>query len=415
MARKSKGKSKAKAEQFSQTEMSVSDPAFAAWLLGTSDDTEAVNVTTVLGISAVLRSVSVITQTIASLPLRTYERVSVDERQRIPSVFDDPCGPIDDDDGMTPFSFVETTLIHELLWRSAFLWHDAFDRDGNVSRFRPIIPDAFEVKVRAGGRKRFAFTDPDTRERREVGNDLVTYIPGPSLDGYHGHPFLSGARAIFSAAISGDKAAQKTLRQGIRLAGLITPSAEGEDIDPTEGEEILEQLRPRIVGRENAGDIAFINRRLKLEKWTPTNVESQWNESRQYVLGEIGRLFGMPAHLLNDTEKQTSWGTGVAEQNLGLQRYTLIGWSSRTEQGLTRRLPKGQFVEFDYTGLLQGTPAQEIELLIAQVEAGLITVPEARRIRNYAPLTPEQKAEIDARLSGPLPRSIRPARQEVAA
>jgi HK97 family phage portal protein len=323
--------------------------------------------------------VSIISTTIASLPLRTYERRG-DERVRVPSEFDDP---LPGEDGMTPFAWVETVLIHELLWRNAFLWREP--RSGAGFAYRPILPDAIELKVN-GGRKSFKYTKAASSESEEVGTDVIVHIPGPTLDGYRGHPFLGPARAIFSGAISGDKAAQTVLRRGIRLAGLVTPADENEVIEPAEAEQILDQLRNRIVGREHAGDIALVNRRLKLDPWTPNNVDSQWAETRNMILGEVGRLFGTPPHLLGDTEKQTSWGTGVAEQNLGLQRYTLMGWSSRTEQVLSRQLPKGQFVEFDYTGLLQGTPAEEIKLLIEQVEAGLLTIDEARKIRNLPPI-----------------------------
>lgn len=392
-------------EQFSTSITSIE--SFAAWLSGgTNASLESVTPYTVLGLSAVLRSVSVISTTIADLPLRTYERQS-EERVRVPSVFDDPFPGIE---GMTPFAWNETVIIHLLLWREAYLWHENRDPSGFVSAYRPIIPDAFEPVKRVSGKRVFTYTDPETNEKREVGSEQVTYIPGPSLDGIKGHPLLLAARHIFSGALSGDKAAAKTLRQGIRLAGLLTPSAEGEDIDPAEGEEILKALRPNLLGEENAGNIAFINRRLKLDPWTPTNVESQWHETRTEILGEVGRWFGMPPHLLNDTEKQTSWGTGVAEQNLGLARYTLKGWSTRIEQALSRRLPADQFTEYDYKGLLQGTPAQEIELLIEQVDAGILDRDEARKILNLPPLTAAQKADIVKRITPPRPTPIRQER-----
>ena len=376
-------------ERFSST-WSIGDPAFAAWLRGGDGSSELVTPYTVLGLSAVLRAVSVISTTIASLPLRTYEREG-NARVRVPSVFDDPYPEAPDDDGMTPFAWVETVLIHQLLWRDTFLWHEARDREGYVSAYRPILPDLISLKT-TGRKKTFEYRD-NGGVAQEVGREWVTHIPGPSLDGLRGHPMLAPARSIFAGAISGDKAAETTLRRGIRLAGLITPG-DNEELDGEEAKEILEDLRARVVGHENAGDIAVINRRLKLQPWTPNNIEAQWHETRQAVLGEVGRLFGIPPHLLNDIEKQTSWGTGVAEQNLGLARFTLMGWTSRLEQALTRRLPRGQFVEFDYAGLFQGTPAQEIELLLKQVEGGLLTVDEARRIRNLPPLTRAQKAEL---------------------
>jgi phage portal protein BeeE len=86
------------------------------------------------------------------------------------------------------------------------------------------------------------------------------------------------------------------------------------------------------------------------------------------------------------TEKQTSWGTGVAEQNRGLGRFTLLGWTMRFEQRISRLLGAPRFVEFEFAGLERPTPEEEIRLLIEQVKAGLLTVNEARRIRNLPPI-----------------------------
>jgi HK97 family phage portal protein len=392
-------------EQFAQ--WNANDPAFADWWFRGSDTTtESVTPYTVLGLSAVLRSVQIISGTIAGLPFRSYERQG-DEKVRIPSDFDDPYPTID---GLTPFAWKETVLIHLLLWRKAFLWHES-RLDGSAGfAYRPLLPDTITKVYRdSQGRRRFEYKDGND-ELQTVGSEQITFIPGPSLDGTDGHPLLYAARAVFSAALSGDREAQATLRRGIRIGGLVTPADNEEDFDQEEGAAILESLRSKVMGRENAGDIALINRRLKLTPWTPTNTDNQWVETKQLVLGDVERLFGVPPHLLADIEKQTSWGSGVAEQNLSLARYTLRGWSDRTQEVLSIRLPRGpvdQFCEFDYAGLLQGTPEQEIRLLIEQVEAGILTVDEARKIRNLPPLTPSQKAQ--SALRG------RPVTDEVAA
>jgi HK97 family phage portal protein len=391
-------------ERFS--DLSIGDPAFAAWLMGTSTTSEVVTPYTVLGLSAVLRAVSIISSTIAGLPLRTYEKDDAGERVRVPSVFDNPWPGID---GQTPFEWVETTLIHLLLWREAFLWHEDRDlRTGDVSAYRPINPDSFEPVTRVNGKRQFTYVDAN-HEKQTVGSEALTYIPGPSIDGTAGHPLLYAARAIFSAALSGDKAAQSTLARGIRIAGILSPE-EGEEFDEAEAKEIVESVRGRVLGEENAGDVVFMNKHVKLTPWQQSNIDNQWHETRQDILGEVGRLFGIPPHLLNDIEKQTSWGTGVAEQNLGLARFTLMGWSSRIEQRLSLRLPPGQFVEFDYKGLLQGTPAEEIGLVIEQLNAGLISLDYACRVLNLPAPTAAQKA-----LTAPPAPAPSPVPQEATA
>jgi len=388
-------------EQFSGS-WSISDPAFAAWLRGgDSDSSEAVTAYTVLGLSAVQRAIEIIT-VIASFPLKTYERQG-DEAVRIPSEFDDP---YPGQDGMTPFEWTETILTHLLLWRNAFLWHEPRG-DGTAGiAYRPLHPDAIVRIKRVNGRKRFEYreTGPDGRPTgatEEVGTEQITHIPGPSLDGTCGHPLLQTARAVFSSAISGDRTTQRVLRRGIRLSGIVTPRDDAEDIEEADAKKILEQLRSTMVGSENAGDIALVNRRLQFDKWQATNIEAQWHETLMYVLMQIEQLFGVPPHLMADTEKQTSWGTGVAEQNLSLARFTLRKWSERIDQRLTLRLPNGkvtgedgQFTEYDYKAFLQGTPEQEGQLLLAYKDGGVMTADEVRRKINLPALTAAQKREL---------------------
>lgn len=373
---------------------SIGDPAFASWWRGLDDSQESVTPYTVLGLSSVLRAIEIIT-VIATFPLRTYERQG-SERVRVPSEFDDPYpGP----DGMTPFEWVETVLTHLLLWRNAYLWHEARADGGPGLAYRPLHPDAILNVKRVNGRKVFEYRETGSLEVREVGTEQITHIPGPTLDGVTGHPLLTAARAVFSSAISGDKTTQRTLRRGIRLAGIVSPRDEMSNFSPDEGKAMLEELRASAVGSDNAGDVVLLNKRVQLDRWTSSNIEAQWHETLMYVLMEIEQLFGVPPHLMADTEKQTSWGTGVAEQNLSLARFTLRKWSERIDQRLTRRLPDGrisgpdgQFVEFDYKAFLQGTPQQEIELLIEEKNAGLLTDDEARAILNRPPLTPAQRA-----------------------
>lgn len=132
----------------------------------------------------------------------------------------------------------------------------------------------------------------------------------------------------------------------------------------------------------------FVNRSLKFTPWTMPAVDAQFIESRVHQVEEVSRIFGIPPHLLGQTEKQTSWGSGVTEQNRGLARYTLMPWTSRIEQRLSRLMGNGQLCEYDYAGLLQGSAQEELQMLIDQVGADLLTVDEARRVRNLEPAPP---------------------------
>jgi HK97 family phage portal protein len=207
------------------------------------------------------------------------------------------------------------------------------------------------------------------------------------MDGLKGMSLLGVARQSFGTTIAGDRAAAKMFGNGALIAGLVSTE---EDVDEDEAKEIKAGLDRKVGGWENAGEVAFVNRKLKFSPWTMSAEDAQFLQSRQFQIEEIARWTGVPPHLLMQTEKQTSWGTGVAEQNRGLGRFTLLGWTMRFEQRLSRllggqsRTPR--FAEFDFAGLERPTPEEEIRLLIEQVTAGLLTVNEARRIRNLPPI-----------------------------
>jgi HK97 family phage portal protein len=123
-----------------------------------------------------------------------------------------------------------------------------------------------------------------------------------------------------------------------------------------------------------------------------TATDAQFLQSRQFQIEEISRWTGVPPHLLMQTEKQTSWGTGVEEQNRALGRTVLLPWAQRVEHRASRLLAVPRWVEFEFAGLERPSPDREIELLLAQVAGGLLTVNEARAYRNLPPLPESEEA-----------------------
>lgn len=343
----------------------------------------AVNEGSALGISALYRAVSLISGTLASLPLNSWTGGD-GQRKKVPSVFDDPDGP----DGQTPFEWAETLLIHLLLHgRSGAL--KVKNEAGGLARlplvhplsFRVSLPDPDEHPV--GGLWFDVSLADGTHVRTDA--DGFWYVPGQSLDGRTGASLLSYARGSLATTIAGDRAAAKMFSRGALISGMATPADEGLDI-ADDIPQIRKELNRSVSGWENAGAIALINRRLSFSPWTMTAQQAQFLESRAFQIEEISRWFGVPPHLLAQTEKQTSWGQGVDEQNRGLSRFVLGHWAQRVEQRASRLLARPRWCEFDFAGLERPNFATEIDLLIKQVQAGLLTVDEARAVRNLPPL-----------------------------
>lgn len=344
---------------------------------------------TALGISAVYRAIALIANTIGTLPLRALKTdPKTGQKIRTASFLDQPGGP----EGPTPFEWKVTVLVHLLLHGNAFLLQ-VRGGAGQLVALVPIHPLCVGVEQ--------ATSWPGNPGRRVVGGKLFTvsmvdgstglydgseieHIPSMSLDGIHGVSPIAVARNSLGIAVAGDRAAAKMFSEGALISGLLSP--EGDDLEDDDALAVAEGLQRRVLGWENASGVRYVNRRLKFTPWTMSMADAQFLESRQFQVEEIARWFGVPPHLLMQTDKQTSWGTGVAESNRGMSRTVLAPWAVLVEQRLSRLLRGDRTVEFDFSGLERPTPEQEVDLLNKQVDGGLMTVDEARAVRNLPPV-----------------------------
>lgn len=376
-----------------RSNLSIGDPALAEFfnLGGTVLAGVEVNERSTLGLTAVYRAVSIIAGTVAGLPLRSLRTNTAGDRERVDSFLDNPSGP---GGAYTQFEWLELTMVHLLLHGNAFLRH-VYNGGGAITGLDPLLPSAVTVRRITTADELAAYGGPDGYFRKwfvisladgstlDLTEAEVTHIPALGTDGVRGVSPIEFHRQAFGTGIAGDRAAARLFGSGLLMSGLVS----GEDgLAKEDAEEAVAQLKAKMAGANHAGDITFVNAQLKFTPWTIPPVDAQFIESRVHQIEEVARIFGVPPHLLGQTEKQTSWGTGVAEQNRGLSTFTLKPWTSRIEQRLSRLLTRPVMAEFDYSGLLQPSPEVEIPLLLSQVTGGLLTLDEARRIRNLPPL-----------------------------
>ena len=360
---------------------SISDPA-ALSLFGVIPSLSGVSVSdrTSLGLSAVWRAVSLISGSIASLPLRTVVTDANGLTQRSTSWLDNPAGA----EGMTAYEWVEFMLV-SLLLHGNFYGLKITGGAGQLLWVQPLPPQCVGVEVKDG--RKFYTIQLDNGSRKLTDNEIL-HIPGLSLDGYTGLSPIAIARNSLGAAIATERSAARLFANGLLATAIVTPE---DAMTPEEAEEIRGFLDRVANGEHNAGGTPVINRRFKVTPWSINPADAQFLESRAFAVDEISRWFGIPPHLLGQTEKQTSFGAGLSEQNRGYAKYTLEPWTCRIEARLSRLLPPNRKAEFDFRSLVSPDPETEINLLIAQVQAGLLSDDEARAMLNRAPLpqTPE--------------------------
>jgi phage portal protein BeeE len=90
-----------------------------------------------------------------------------------------------------------------------------------------------------------------------------------------------------------------------------------------------------------------------------TMVDAQFLESVKLSVAFIaGILFRIPPHMQGMTDRETSWGAGIEQMELGFVRNTLGIWLCRWEDFMSSWLPPRQFVTFDLSQRLRGDTLQ---------------------------------------------------------
>lgn len=371
---------------------SLQDPATAVLLGGgVNYSGESVSETSVLSLSGVYRALAVISQTIASLPLKTYRELPDGSRIREKSFLDDPAGAADTVI-LTPFQWKEMVVLHLLLRGESDLLH-VRNQAGALVGLVPVHPAAVAVyqdaKIKGGERYTVSLDDGTNLNLTPYGNTDddpgMTRIVGPRTRGLRGWSPLTVGATAFGIGLAAERATARMFRNGAMIQGVLTP-AQGEELSADDATAIRQDLSLHVFGNENAGTVPLVNRVLAFNSWQMTNVDAQFMETRQFQIEECSRFLGVPPHLLMALEKTTSWGTGIAEQNKNLSQYVLSNWCKRIEEPCSRLLPQPRWTEFDLAGLLAGSAAEESALLLSEVNGGLRTLNEARQIKNLPPI-----------------------------
>ncbi len=391
------------ARRSSTAGVSIADPVLAAMLGWTTPNASGQTVTesTALNLSAVFRAMDLIGTSVGGLTLQTLGELRDGTRVPVGSFLDNPAGP----GRATPFEWSELVAWHLGLQGNAFLQH-VYNGGGAICGLNPIHPLAVSVDedLDVPGGKRFTVDVGPNEAERVFDGTTMTHVCGPSLDGLRGMSRITLARQSLGTALAGDKAAARLFSNGALISGMVTPE---EDYDEEDTKEAKELFRAAVQGEENAGEVAFINRRLRFTPWQLSSSDAQFLESRTFQIDEIGRWWGVPPHLIGLTEKATSWGQGIAEQNRGLARYTLTGYTRRIEQRLTRLVP-GRTAAYDFTAFTAASPEDEQAGLIAAVNAGILTPNEARARLNRPPIAGGDVLRLPAGAAAPAPAAATP-------
>lgn len=334
-------------------ELPLTAESLAAFLGGGKSKAGAlVSEPRVFGLPAYYRAMAIRSGVEAALPLKVYKRGS---RERIvqPTVLDRP------NPAQTGFSFRQTMRMHAIGHGNGYARKI---RDGAdvVVRLWPMHPsrtrvEAVDISARNPEGKLFIVTDRHGVEHRWTSWDVL-HIPFMSPDGVVGVSALQAFRDSLGTAIAAEDAAGSFFANGSRIQGVLQSKRR---LTKESSDRMKSRWREVNGGTSSSGDVAVLDNETEFKPIAIAPQDAQLLSSRQWSVTEIARMVGVMPHMIGDTERSTSWGSGIESQFIGWVQTMVYPELRGTEETYNAEvLPGGVngpwYCEHDLNGLLRG-------------------------------------------------------------
>lgn len=361
----------------------LTSTALLDWLHGgvNSDSGERVTEVSAMSMSAVYRAVSLISGLAASLPMHAYVKGTREQATSMLLANPHPT--------MTDYEFWRLSYLQRLLWGNFVAQKIYYPSSGRVRYLHPIPPE----RVMYGKAKPIAENPTglvyeitqDDGSRVTLTPNEVFHLPGLGFDGVSGvSPIRMAAQGI-GMAQAAERYGARLFGSGNLLSGILKTT---QRLDQNQAENLQARWRQKLGGLQRAHEVAVLDSGAEFQSLTMPNDEAQLLESRRFQVSEIARLYGVPPFMLMETERSTSWGTGLEQQALGFVMFDLHPlWLAPTEARVSRDLLASNFyARYSVEGLLRGDSTARAAFYTAMRNLGVYSANDIRELEDQTPI-----------------------------
>ena len=350
-----------------------------------------------LGLSPVFAATRVISETLASLPLNTFEVVDARTTRKamshpLYSLLHDEPNPEQD-----IMSWLDMQVAFQINWGNAYA---EVQRNGigEIVALWPIHPSRIPLtNIRRNGSNPFKIQAGQPGELVYwVNNDDGTATPIPAVDMLHVPGVMSsngitgksiieiGANSL-GIAMATDEHAGSFFRNGaVANVALKTTAKLGKEA----ADRLREQWQRVFGGSKNHYKTIILEEGMEPFPFSISPENSQLLNSRQFSVTEVARWYRLPPHMLADLSRSNF--SNIEAENLSFVVHSMIPWITRWEKALRRQLLKGAekskyILKFNVNGLLRGDSAARASFYQAMFNLGAFSPND---IRGYEDLNP---------------------------
>lgn len=257
---------------------------------------------------------------------------------------------------------------------------------GRVSELIPLVRGTMRVEQESDWSITYIWSPGSGKGERKFKSEDIFHLQGLSEDGVCGVSMVKVAQDVIGLARKTDASMKSMMDKGMRPGGAL----ESDSVLSAEAiSRLKDQFSKEYSGAENDGKWMVLEQGLKANQFSINAKDSQTVESRNQLVEEVARFFGVPRPLMMMDD--TSWGSGIEQLAIFYVVYALGPWFKAWEEEIALKLLTAAerdryYAKVNERALLRGSMKDQAEY-ITKLVAGA-QVAEANEMRSLLDMAP---------------------------
>lgn len=337
-----------------------------------------INADTAMQLNAVYSAVSLISDTISTLPIDAYIRSQGARYALRPR----PVWVTKPDVDTTKEAFYGAAIVSLLLEGNVFIRVFRNPR-GEIVDMKVLNP--LDVEVKRNGQGRLIFNVK--AETRALTQDEIVFIPDVVMPGaIRGISRVDALKENFGLASALEKYAARFFGSGTQTSGVLEVPG---NLTAEQAKTMQEAFDSRHRGWARAHKTAIITGGAQYKPTNVPNDQAQFLDSRRMAVEDVARAFNIPPHLLGLPGTNTY--ASVEQNNIAFVTHTLRPIAQKLEGAMTALLAQetgkeAAFIKFSIDGLLRADINARTESYARGLQSGYYKINDIRRFEDLEPI-----------------------------
>lgn len=369
---------------FRKNDTPVTTAAELSHEIGLTYDTytgKRVNSQRAMRLTAVFGCIRVLSESIGMLPCSLYKSTGKGKEkatgERLYKLLS-----LKPNDYMTPQEFWELVTVC-LCLRGNFYAYKV-KALGEVVELLPLDPGCVSPSLNSQWKPVYRVTFPDG-STDVLGQDDIWHVRILTLDGLVGLNPIAYAREAISLGLATEEHGARLFGNGAVTSGVLRTD---QTLSDTAFNRLKADFEERHTGLGNAHKPMILEMGLDWKSMALSAEDSQFLETRKFQLEEICRLFRVPMHLVQNTDRATF--SNIESLGIGFINYSLVPYLTRIEQriniGLVKENKQGAYyAKFNAGALLRGDMKSRFESYATGINWGMFSPNDCLELEDRNP------------------------------